>query len=127
MNPYVERGAENENDNDEDEDEIDETTYLPKDPDLLGFFVFCTVLVQKRWRGNKTRKFLFRERHGKDALHIQKRWRGNRSRNAARKLVAKTIRKTFEGGHWIYEDVTTKQIFFERPVVFKYLFPNSKF
>ena len=96
MNPYVERGAENENDNDEDEDEIDETTYLPKDPDLLGFFVFCTVLVQKRWRGNKTRKFLFRERHGKDALHIQKRWRGNRSRNAARKLVAKTIRKVSE-------------------------------
>ena len=123
MNPYVKRQQEDSSS----EEEEEEVFPLPKDPELLGFLVFCTVLVQKHFRGNKTRKVLWHKRCTKPAKIIQKRARGMLGRNAARRLFAKQIRKTFEGGSWIYEDITTKQIFFERPVIFKFLFPNSTF
>jgi len=123
MNPYV-KPQEESSDEEEEEEEI---FPLPKDPELLGFLVFCTILVQKHFRGNKARKLFRQAKFGPRALVLQKRARGMIGRNFARRLFAKQIRKTHEGGTKIYEDITTGQIFFNRPVIFKYIFPNSKF
>ncbi|GMI15015.1 hypothetical protein TrVE_jg10981 [Triparma verrucosa] len=125
MNPYAKRPTDGDESSDDDEEEV--VFELPKDPDLLGFLVFCAILVQKHFRGNLVRKIVRERRCEAVARRVQARARGMLGRNFARRMFAKQIRKTFEGGSWIYEDVTTKQIFFERPVIFKFLFPNSTF
>jgi hypothetical protein len=65
------------------------------------------------------------------SIMMQRNFRGGRSRNATRVYLAKTFRKIKnpedEDPPYVYENVETGDIWKQRPVLFKYLWPNSKF
>ncbi len=63
-------------------------------------------------------------------IMVQRVFRGNRSRKETRKIIAKKFRKIraiANTGVWAYEDVTTGQIYEKRPSIFKFLWPHTKF
>ena len=62
------------------------------------------------------------------AILIQKMWRARNARNRCRVVLAKSfVKKYMDGVGYVYEEVHTKEVFYQRPVIFSRLFKTSNF